>query len=159
MARKLMARTVRKLTDEQALLIKKLDSPEHWRVLYELRDLEADWARALVGARKAGSIRAAMRSAVKPNLAPAVALEAAQHLASAEKWQKEIASYATGSGEGFAAMGYVDELMLARGWMLVAASNNAASAASDLCRELHRDRKDLEANQRRDLDKLRAALR
>jgi hypothetical protein len=158
MARKLMARTARKFAAELTLLLEKLDSPERWRVLYDLRDLESDWARALVGARKDGGIRAAMRSAVKPKLDPVAALEAAGHLASAEKWQKEIASYATGSGEGFVAMGYVDELMLARAWMLVAAANNAASAATDLCRKLRGD-ENLEAKQKRELEKLKSALK
>src|ERR1044071_6097341 len=134
MARKLMARTASKFADKQALLLKKLDSSERWMALNELCELESEWARALVGARKDGNIRAAMRSAAKPNLDPATALEAAGHLASAAEWQKEIASYATGSGEGFVAMGYVDELMLARTWTLLAAANNAASAAAELCR-------------------------
>jgi hypothetical protein len=88
----------------------------------------------------------------------AAALEAAGLLASAEKWQKEIASYATGSGEGFVAMGYVDELMLARAWMLVAAANNAASAATDLCRKV-RGNENLEATQKRELEKLKSALK
>ena len=99
-----------------------------------------------------------MRSAVKPKLDPAAALEAAGHLANAEKWQREIASYATGSGEGLAAMNEVYELQLARGWMLVAAANNAASAATDLCRKLRRN-EHLEANQRRELEKLKSALK
>ncbi|MDQ2642843.1 MAG: hypothetical protein M3020_03445 [Myxococcota bacterium] len=159
MARKLLARTVRKFAEQRALFLEKLDSPEHWMALNDLCELESDWARALVGAKKDGGIRSAMRSAAKPSLAPAAALEAAEHLASAEKWQKQIASFATGSGEGFVAMGYVDELMLARAWMLVAAASNAASAAKDLCRMLHRDREDLEANQKRDLEKLRSALK
>jgi hypothetical protein len=153
-----MARTARKFAHELASLLEKLDSPERWRVLYDLLDLEEDWARSLVGARKGGGIRAAMRAAVKPKLDPSAALEAAEHLANAEKWQKEIASYATGSGEGFVAMGYVDELLLARAWMLVAAANNAASAASDLYRMLHGDRENLEANQKRELEKLKTAL-
>lgn len=42
-------------------------------------------------------------------------------------------------------MGYVDELMIARAWILVAAASNAASAASDLYRDLPRNRQDLEA--------------
>lgn len=154
-----MLRATRKFAHEQAALLEKLDSDERWLTLHDLCELESDWARALVGARKSGGIRAAMRSAVKPKLDPAAALDAAAHLANAAKWQKEIASYATGSGEGFVAMGYVDELLLARAWMLVAAANNAASAASDLCRMLHGDRKNLEASQKRDLDKLKAALK
>lgn len=158
MARKLMARTVRKFADEQALLLKKLDSPERWMALNELCELESDWARSLVAAKKDGGIRAAMRSAVKPKLDPIAALEAAQHLASAEKWQREIASYATGAGEGLVAMGEVYDLQLARGWMLVAATNNAASAATDLFRKL-RGTENLEANQRRELEKLKTALK
>jgi hypothetical protein len=72
-----MARSRRKFAQEHASLLEKLDSPERWRVLYDLCDLESDWARALVGAKKDGGIRAAMRSAVKPKLDPAAALEAA----------------------------------------------------------------------------------
>jgi len=158
MARKLMARTARKFADEHALLLKKLDSPERWLALHELCDLESDWARSLVAARKTGGIRAAMRSAVKSTLDPIAALEAAGHLASAEKWQREIASYATGAGEGFVAMGEVYELQLARAWMLVAATNNAASAARDLFRKVHGSRENLETNQKRELEKLKAAL-
>jgi hypothetical protein len=154
-----MARITRKFAQEQALLIEKLDSPERWRILYDLCDLESDWARSLVAARKDGGIRAAMRSAVKPKLDPIAALEAAGHLAQAEKWQREIASYATGSGEGFAAMDEVYELQLARAWMLVAAANNAASAARDLCRRVHGSRENLEASQKRELEKLKAALK
>jgi hypothetical protein len=74
-------------------------------------------------------------------------------------WQREIASYATASGEGFVAMDEVYELQLARAWMLVAAANNAASAASDLCRGVYGSRENLEASQKRDLEKLKSALK
>jgi hypothetical protein len=153
-----MTRAARKFAPEQLLLLEKLDSPERWRILHDLCELECDWARSLVAARKGGGIRAAIRSAVKPKLDPTAALEAAGHLAKAEKWQREIASYATGSGDGLAAMDDVYELQLARGWMLVAAANNAASAAIDLCRKLHRN-ENLEANQKRELEKLKSSLK
>jgi hypothetical protein len=154
-----MARTAGNFAHEHSSLLEKLDSPKRWQVLYDLRELESDWARSLVAAKADGGIRSAMRAAVKPKLDPAAALEAAAHLANAEKWQREIASHATGSGEGLAAMDQVHELQLARVWMLVAAANNAASAASDLCRKLQGDRENLEANQKRELEKLKVALK
>jgi len=65
------------------------------------------------------------------------ALEAAQHLASAEKWQAEVASYATGGGEGLSLWAEVLDLRLARAWLLSSVeARDLHRQAKKLCRAL-----------------------
>jgi hypothetical protein len=56
-------------------------------------------------------------------------------------------------------MGYVRAIQITRAWMLVTASANAKSRARALCQGLEGRREDLDAYERRELDKLKPHLK
>jgi hypothetical protein len=154
-----MARVRRDFEKEEAKLRKGLDGEERWKAVSFLHALEEEWARALVGAKPDGSLKTAMKAAAKPKLDPSLALEAAKHLVNAEKWARDYASYATSGAEGSVAMGYVREIQFAHAWMLVTASTNAKLRARALCKGLEGRRENLDAYERRELDKLKPHLK
>jgi hypothetical protein len=78
--------------------------------------------------------------------------DAISHLAEAEKWQREIGTWATGSGEGLASMFAVRSLQLAKGWLLsahTAAEPHAVAEAQRLAAAVRDDPNDLAALPRR----------
>jgi hypothetical protein len=152
-----MPRVRRDFEKEEAKLRKGLDGKERWKTVSYLKSLEEDWARALVGAKPSGSLKAAIKAAAKSKLDPSLALEAAKHLANAERWAHDFASYATSGAEGYVAMGYVREIQFAHAWMLVTASANAKLRARAICQGL--EGRDLDGYERRELDKLKPHLK
>jgi hypothetical protein len=154
-----MPRVRRDFEKEEAKLRKGLDGNDRQKAVGLLQVLEEEWARALAGAKPGGSIRTAMKAAAGPKLDPSLALEAAKHLANAETWAWEYASYATSGAEGMVAMGEVRTLRVAHAWMLVAAANNAKSRALELHQKLQRDRENFDSYERRELDKIKARLK
>jgi hypothetical protein len=154
-----MPRVRRDFEKEEAKLRKGLDGNDRQTAVGGLQVLEEEWARALVGAKPGGTIRTAMKAAAGPKLDPSLALEAAKHLANAEKWAWDYASYATSGAEGMTAMGEVRTLRVAHAWMLVAAATNAKSRARELYQKLQRDRENFDSFERRELDKIKACLK
>jgi len=142
---------------EEAALRKDL-SGERWRAVYALCGLEEAWARDVAGAAAGGGIAAAMRAAAK-TLEAARAQEAAAHLERAEKWQTEIASYATSGAEGLMFVGELHEFRLARAWLLIATKGVAGQRlARKLCATVEGDPNGVPASLRSQLKALRAKL-
>ncbi len=105
----------------------ELLATERQRAVVNLRQLEERWARFAAGLPDEGDLVAAARTAVEGG-APSDPGEAIRHLAEAERWQWEIGSWATGSGEGLASMFQVRSLQLARAWLLSTATDPDATA-------------------------------
>jgi hypothetical protein len=150
--------SARDFAAEEAALRAGLDG-ERWKAVYALRALEDEWARHIVGGAS-GALVAALRRAYELGLEPGLALEAAEHLARAETWQAEIASWATSGAEGLAAMAEVHELKLARAWLLfVSGADRSRARVRQLCAELERDPNGVAARLRPHLAALKAELR
>jgi hypothetical protein len=122
-----------------------------------LRALHEDWARALLGLGSQDKLVSLVRASVESGLAPATAAEAASQLERAEKWQWEIGSWATGSGEGLASMFEVRTLQLARAWLL-SANAEGADAARSLALQVENDSNDIAARLRKHIQALLARL-
>lgn len=115
----------RDFESEATSLRRELEGGERWKAVYALCRLEQDRARSIVGAKSRGRLDLAMKGAAE-GLEPARAKEAAEHLARAEKWQAEIASWATSGAEGLVGMHEVRVLQLAQAWLLLAAGDAAS---------------------------------
>ncbi len=102
-----------------------------------------------------------MREASERGLESSLALEAAEHLARAERWQAEIASCATSGAEGMAGMAELHELQLARAWLLFAsdADGSGRSRVRQLCAKLERDPDGIATALRTHLAALKSELR
>lgn len=101
------------------------------RAVCRLRSVEEAWARAALGVAAEGDLVALVRAAVERGVAGERAQDASSHLAEAERWQWEIGTWSTGSGEGLASMFAVRALQLARAWLLSAAAAAAAGAVAE----------------------------
>jgi hypothetical protein len=148
---------------EEAELRAKLDDPEAWDALLWLAQLEADWARAIAKAKpaKRAQLLTAMRATAKRGTEPKLVLEAAEHLAKAERWQAKYASGASGGGEGLGRWYGLLELRLARAWLYAGTADVPAirKLGRELCKQLDRDREDSLPERRRDLDALKRIFR
>lgn len=122
-----------------------------------LRTLHEAWARALLGMDSNDKLVAYLRARVESGCAPENAAEAAAQLANAEQRQREIGSWATGSGEGLASMFEVRTLQLARAWLL-AASPDGADEARSLALQVENDPNDIAARHRKPTQALLARL-
>jgi hypothetical protein len=122
-----------------------------------LRTLHEDWARALLGMGSQDKLVSHLRASVESGLAPEKAAEAAAQLASAEQWQWEIGSWASGSGEGLSSMFEVRTLQLARAWLL-SANTGGADAARSLALQVENDPNDIAAPHRKHTHALLARL-
>lgn len=94
-----------------------------------LRMTEEDWARDMLGIPGGADIGTAVRGRVKKGLPPSVAAAAAAHLAEAERWQTEVGTYASGSGEGLASMAAVRSFQVARAWLAAAVARGGGGTA------------------------------
>lgn len=88
--------------------------------VYHLRAIEEDWARHLLGLSATGNLPSQVHTRIQRAFDQPAAIEAVRHLEAAEKWQRQIGSYATGSGEGLVSMGEVHALQMARAWLTAA---------------------------------------
>lgn len=119
-------------------------------------------ARAEAGVAKGAKLVKAMRTAVEQGIEPDRALRAAGHLAEAERWQWEIGTRATGSGEGLMSMFEVRTLQLARAWLLAAVvpvEPERADEARALASEVADDSNRVATKLQRHVDALRKRLR
>lgn len=97
-----------------------LQNPERWKAVLELRTIEEAWAKSLLHLGPGQSLAARVQERVLGGMDATTANQAAHHLAQAERWQREIGTWATASGEGLASMAEVHELKMARAWLGVA---------------------------------------
>lgn len=100
---------------------------DRFSAVERLRELEERWARSLLGLSLDADLVRQVGQWVEGGPDVSVAAEAARHLAAAERWQWEIGTWATGSGEGLASMAEVRALQTARAW-LCAATGDAPGA-------------------------------
>jgi hypothetical protein len=125
-----------------------------------LRVLHEEWARALLGMEAQDKLLSQIRARVESGLLPGTAAEAASQLARAEKWQWEIGSWSSGSGEGLASMFEVRTLQLAQAWLLsVQADPESLDAARDLAKQVENDPNDTAAPHRKNLHALHTRLK
>lgn len=123
----------------------RLQDAARWQAVVGLRSVEETWARHLLGVGEQGGIAALVRRRVAGGVDALAARQAEVHLAQAEDWQWQIGSWATGAGEGLAAMAQVYELKMARAWLNVALASEKgggqprASAALALVAEVAGD--------------------
>ena len=152
-----MGQEARDFAAEVAELERKLGSERQVAVV-RLRAVREAWARALLGLNEeADSVAREVRAAVERGLDPACAKDAARHLAGAEKWQWEIGSWATGSGEGLSSMFKVRALQLADAWLLsvaIADDPDAAAEVRRLIEAVDGDPNDVAARLRKHLEEL-----
>jgi len=113
-------------------------STERFDAVASLRMIEEEWARQILGLRLDGKLVADVRRLVERGLDPYLAEDAASHLERAEKWQWEIGTWSSGSGEGLASMFEVRCLQLARAWLFAAGVCRAPGLA-DEARKLARE--------------------
>jgi hypothetical protein len=151
--------TRRDFARELAILSEQLESEERWKMVYGLRDLETEWACAIAGARTTGvTLHTAMKNAAGA-LEAIRARDADVHLARAERWQAEIASWATSGAEGLVGMYEVRVLQLARAWLQLATASAAGRRrARELCGKVDRDGNGVPAGLRKPLALLKKAL-
>lgn len=103
----------------------ELEGGERWKAVYSLCALEQDWARNIAGVKARGNLATAMQTAAA-GMDAARAKAAAEHVARAEEWQAEIASWATSGAEGLMGMHEVRVLQLAQAWLLLGAGDAAS---------------------------------
>jgi hypothetical protein len=131
-----MARKPRNFEKEAKALQAQL-TKGRWQASYDLRELEEAWARHILGVPARGSIVAGIRAVAERGVERSTAMAANEHLAAAEKWQAEIASDATGGGEGLSRWSEVLDFRLARAWLLSSvAAPDFHKQAKKLCRAL-----------------------
>ncbi len=147
---------VRNFAAEVAALARELERKRPVAVT-RLRAVHEAWARMLLGIDDEDDLVAEVRAAVERRLDSARARDAAQHLADAEKWQWEIGTWSTGSGEGLSSMFQVRSLQLAQAWLVsirMADDLNAAAEVRRLTEAVAGDPNDLAARLREHLDEL-----
>jgi hypothetical protein len=91
-------------------------SSDRFGAVERLRALEEQAARDLLGVTS--ELVRGTRERVRRGIEPATAVAAAAHLAKAERWQWEIGTWSTGSGEGLQSMAEVRALQMAQAWLL-----------------------------------------
>src|SRR5690606_2164653 len=94
---------------------------DRFNAVEQLRELEERWARSQLGLPLQGDLTQSVRQWVEGDPDAALAADAARHLAAAETWQREIGTWASGSGEGLASMAQLRMLTAARAWLLFVA--------------------------------------
>jgi hypothetical protein len=140
--------------------LEALSSSDMWQAVGELRGTYEAWARAELGI-EGGDIHESVRVAVARGVPLEAARSAEQHLAQAERYQWQIGSASTGSGEGLASMGNVYRLQLARAWLLAACAAIdpvSADRARAIAVGIERDPNGIGKRLERDVDALRAYL-
>lgn len=153
-----MARGKRDFASEEFELRAQLEAKDPL-ALFGLRALEEEWARSLIKAKTAGPTLPSIRSAAEAGIETSVTEQCARHLASAEEWQREIASFATSGAEGLSAMREVTELQFARLYVLVASNDPALrQQARKLHRSLERASTRLGVEFKRELTRLKLKL-
>lgn len=110
---------------------------DRFNAVERLRELEERWARLRLGLALGAELTQQVRHWVERDPDPALAAEAAEHLSAAETWQREIGTWASGSGEGLASMAQVRMLQAARAWLLAAAGD--VESARALIRQVEAD--------------------
>jgi hypothetical protein len=135
------AHSARDFESEVAALRRELDQAERWKAVYALCGLETDWALSIAGLQPTSNLLQALRAlrAAAPALDAARARDAETHLAQAQRWQEEIASWATSGAEGLAGMYDVRVLQLARAWLLSATDDAGRKRALQLCAKVEHD--------------------
>ena len=143
----------------EALELQAALAHDRQTALERLCVLHEDWARAVLGMGSHDKLVLHVRTSVESGLAPETAAAAAAQLASAEKCQWEIGSWASGSGEGLASMFKVRTLQLAQAWLLsVQANPQGVAAARVLALQVERDPNDIAAPHRKHIHALLARL-
>lgn len=102
---------------------------DRFNAVEQLRELEERWARSQLGLPLQGDLTQSVRQWVEGDPDAALAADAARHLAAAETWQREIGTWASGSGEGLASMAQLRMLKAARAWLLFVAGDLESARA------------------------------
>ena len=122
----------------------------------ELRGLREQDARRVLGLPERGELVALVRTWVERGAIEERALsDAIDHLRAAEDYARESATWATGAGDGFAAVVERRTLELARAWLLALVSPADARA---LCDDIGADGNGVHASLAPDLARLIARL-
>jgi hypothetical protein len=152
----------RDFASELASLRAKLES-DHLHAVYGLREVEEAWARQLLNLGTGDALAPAVHRQVKSGLGAVAGEDAEAHLAEAEKWQSEIGTYASGSGEGLASMAEVRSLQMARAWLAAALFQETGKKAREtlarsLAKKIEGDPNGLGKRYAKSLTELRAML-
>lgn len=126
-----------------------------------LRALHEARARALLGIGAQGELVARVRALVERGVEPGLARDAIARLEDAERYQWEIGTWSTGSGEGLSSMFEVRTLQLARGWLCAArveVDPDATATARRCARDVDEDPNDIAASLRAHVVALRDRL-
>jgi hypothetical protein len=154
-----MANTRRSFETDIAAAEARLAS-DRFAAVEALVGLHESAARAALDLSEQGSLARQVHGAAARGISTDAARRAEAHLAHAERYQWQIGTWATGSGEGLASMSAVRELQLARAWLLtVLPDADAHARSSALLAELDGDPNDSAARLAPERDALRASLR